>query len=162
MSTTTTKTRRLADVDVHPIGFGGMPLSLEGRPDEAQAIRTIHAALDAGVNFIDTADVYNEGRSEEIVGRLIQPERGSWVLATKFANPMGPGPNDRGLSRSWIMRAAEASLKRLGTDVIDIYYLHKEDHATPLAETVRAMGDLSRCGQAGQGMRAVIPSPDLM
>jgi aryl-alcohol dehydrogenase-like predicted oxidoreductase len=130
---------------VSPICLGTMMFG--GPTDEATAGRITAKARAAGVNFIDTADVYNEGRSEEIVGRLIRPERGSWVLATKVANPMGPGPNERGLSRSWIMRAAEASLKRLGMDVIDIYYLHKEDHATPLAETVRAMGDLARQGK---------------
>ena len=130
---------------VSPICLGAM---MFGSPtDEATAERIVGSARGAGVNFIDTADVYNEGRSEEIVGQLIRAERGHWVLATKVANPMGPGPNDRGLSRRWIMHAAEASLRRLGTDVIDIYYLHKEDHATPLAETVRAMGDLVRHGK---------------
>jgi aryl-alcohol dehydrogenase-like predicted oxidoreductase len=130
---------------VSPICLGTMMFG--GPTDEATAERIVGSAREAGVNFIDTADVYNEGRSEEIVGRLIRAERGHWILATKVANPMGPGPNDRGLSRRWIMQAAEASLRRLGTDVIDIYYLHKEDHATPLAETVRAMGDLVRHGK---------------
>jgi aryl-alcohol dehydrogenase-like predicted oxidoreductase len=132
-------------VKVSPICLGTMMFG--GQTDEATAGRIVGSAREAGVNFIDTADVYNEGRSEEIAGRLIRAERGHWVLATKVANPMGPGPNDRGLSRRWIMQAAEASLRRLGTDVIDIYYLHKEDHATPLAETVRAMGDLVRRGK---------------
>jgi aryl-alcohol dehydrogenase-like predicted oxidoreductase len=130
---------------VSPICLGTMMFG--GPTDEATAERIVGSAREAGVNFIDTADVYNEGRSEEIVGRLIRAERDHWILATKVANPMGPGPNDRGLSRRWIMQAAEASLRRLGTDVIDIYYLHKEDHATPLAETVRAMGDLVRHGK---------------
>jgi aryl-alcohol dehydrogenase-like predicted oxidoreductase len=130
---------------VSPICLGTMMFG--GPTDEATAERIVGSAREAGVNFIDTADVYNEGRSEEIVGRLIRAERVHWILATKVANPMGPGPNDRGLSRRWIMQAAEASLRRLGTDVIDIYYLHKEDHATPLAETVRAMGDLVRHGK---------------
>src|SRR5829696_2662496 len=130
---------------VSPICLGTMMFG--GPTDEATAERIVGSACEAGVNFIDTADVYNEGRSEEIVGRLIRAERGHWILATKVANPMGPGPNDRGLSRRWIMQAAEASLRRLGTDVIDIYYLHKEDHATPLAETVQALGDLVRQGK---------------
>jgi aryl-alcohol dehydrogenase (NADP+) len=130
---------------VSPICLGTMMFG--GPTDEATAGRIVGSARAAGVNFIDTADVYNEGRSEEIVGRLIRAEHGYWVLATKVANPMGSGPNDRGLSRRWIMQAAEASLKRLGADAIDIYYLHKEDHATPLVETVRAMGDLVRQGK---------------
>ena len=82
------------------------------------------------MNFLDTADVYNEGRSEEVVGRAITAERDKWVVATKVRNAMGAGPNERGLSRKWVMQAAEASLRRLGTDYIDIYYLHKEDHST--------------------------------
>lgn len=130
---------------VSPICLGTMMFG--GATDEPTSWRIIAKAREAGVNFIDTADVYNEGRSEEVVGRAIAADRGHWVLATKVANPMGPSPNERGLSRAWIMRAAEASLKRLGLDHIDVYYLHKEDHTTPLAETVRAMVDLVRAGK---------------
>ena len=129
---------------VSPICLGTM---MFGPTDEALSARIIAKAREAGVNFIDTADVYTEGRSEEITGRAVNPHRSHWVLATKVANPTGPGPNERGLSRRRIMEAAEASLRRLGTDWIDIYYLHKEDHATPLSETVRAMGDLVRQGK---------------
>jgi aryl-alcohol dehydrogenase (NADP+) len=118
-----------------------------GPSDEAASMRIIAAARAAGVNFIDTADAYNQGRSEEITGRGIAAERDKWVLATKLANPMGSEPNERGLSRKWVMQAIDASLKRLGTDYIDIYYLHKEDLDTPLEETVRAMGDLIRVGK---------------
>jgi aryl-alcohol dehydrogenase-like predicted oxidoreductase len=118
-----------------------------GPADEAVSHRIIAKARDQGVNFIDTADQYNAGESEKTVGRAIAGDRDRWVLATKACNPMGDGPNERGLSRKWLMAAAEASLKRLGTDYIDIYYLHKEDHATPLAETVRAVGDLVRQGK---------------
>jgi aryl-alcohol dehydrogenase (NADP+) len=118
-----------------------------GQTDEAVAARIVAKAYDQGVNFIDTADAYNEGRSEKITGALLGGRRNAWVLATKVANPMGEGPNARGLSRKWIMQAAHASLRRLSTDFIDIYYLHKEDHATPLAETVRAMADLVRQGK---------------
>ncbi|MDQ2081386.1 aldo/keto reductase [Xanthobacteraceae bacterium Astr-EGSB] len=117
------------------------------RTDEAAAAAIVASARDAGVNFIDTADAYAAGRSEAIVGRLIKPHRHDWVLATKLANQIGDGPNRRGVSRAWMMREVETSLKRLGTDHIDIYYLHKEDHATPLAETVRAMADLIRQGK---------------
>ena len=120
---------------ISPICLGTMMFG--GPTDEVLSSRIINKARETGVNFIDTADVYNEGRSEECVGRAIAPDRTDWVLATKVANPTGSGPNDKGLSRSHIMEAVEASLRRLGTDWIDIYYLHKEDHATPLAETVR-------------------------
>jgi aryl-alcohol dehydrogenase (NADP+) len=130
---------------VSPICLGTMMFG--GPTDEALSARIIAKAREAGVNFIDTADVYNEGRSEEITGRAIGSHRSHWVLATKVANPTGHSPNERGLSRRRIMEAAEASLRRLGTDWIDIYYLHREDHATPLAETVRAMGDLVRQGK---------------
>ena len=113
--------------------------------DAANAL--VKQAFDAGVNFIDSADAYNGGQSEVVVGRAISNNRQSWILATKLANQIGDDPNRGGLSRRWVMQAAEESLKRLGTDHIDIYYLHKEDHATPLAETVRAMGDLIRQGK---------------
>lgn len=130
---------------VSPICLGTMMFG--GQTDEPISARIITKAADAGINFIDTADVYNEGRSEEVVGRAIKAKRHHWILATKVANAMGPGPNERGLSRRWIMQAVEDSLRRLGTDFIDIYYLHKEDHSTSLEETVRAMGDLVRSGK---------------
>jgi aryl-alcohol dehydrogenase-like predicted oxidoreductase len=135
----------LSGLKVSPICLGTMMFG--GQTDEALSSRIIDKAHDAGINFIDTADVYNEGRSEEVTGRAIAANRTHWILATKVANPTGPGPNDKGLSRKHIMEAADASLRRLGTDWIDVYYLHKEDHATPLAETVRAMGDLVRQGK---------------
>ncbi|WP_159992834.1 aldo/keto reductase [Roseomonas sp. 18066] len=115
--------------------------------DEPTATRIIDRARDQGINFIDTANVYNGGRSEEVTGRAIRANRQHWILATKLANPAGPGPNDRGLSRRHILQAAEDSLRRLGVETIDILYLHKEDHATPLAETVRALGELLRAGK---------------
>lgn len=122
-----------------------------GPTDEATSTRIIAKAREAGVNFIDTADAYSNGGSEEVVGRAIASNRQAWVLATKLANPMnndtGADPNRSGLSRRWVLQAADESLKRLGTEAIDIYYLHKEDHATPLDETVRAMGDLIRAGK---------------
>ena len=130
---------------VSPLCLGTM--NFGGPTDAGTAGRIIARAREAGVNFIDTADAYTGGTSERIVGEAIRSERDRWVLATKLANPVGPGPNGGGTSRKWIMQAVEASLARLGTGYIDIYYLHKEDHATPLAETVRAMADLVRAGK---------------
>jgi aryl-alcohol dehydrogenase (NADP+) len=130
---------------VSPLCLGTMMFG--GRTDEPTAGRIIDHAREHGINFIDTADAYNEGRSEEVTGRAIRAHRGHWVVATKLANPTGPGPNDRGLSRRHCQMAAEASLRRLGIEAIDILYLHKEDHATPLAETVHAMADLVRSGK---------------
>ena len=130
---------------VSPLCLGTM--NFGGPTDEATAGRIVARAREAGVNFIDTADAYTGGQSEQIVGRAIAADRDAWVLATKFANPGQPDPNGAGTSRKWMMRAVEASLRRLGTDYIDLYYLHKEDHATPLEETVRAMGDLVRQGK---------------
>jgi aryl-alcohol dehydrogenase-like predicted oxidoreductase len=132
-------------VKVSPLCLGTMMFG--GQTDEATSRRIIDKARDAGVNFIDSADAYNDGRSEEVVGAAIRSQRPHWVLATKLANKVGTGPNDGGLSRRWIYQAVDRSLARLGTDWIDLYYLHKEDHSTPLEETVRAMGDLMRAGK---------------
>jgi aryl-alcohol dehydrogenase-like predicted oxidoreductase len=130
---------------VSPLCLGAMMFGDATSEVDSHAI--IARAREQGVNFIDTADTYNGGGSEEVVGRAIGRDRGWWVLATKMANPMEPGPNGRGLSRYHAMRAVEASLRRLNTDVIDILYLHKEDHDTPLAETVRALADMIRAGK---------------
>ncbi len=130
---------------ISPICLGTMMFG--GPTDEATSTRIVAKAREAGVNFIDTADAYNGGNSEAVVGRAISSNRQNWILATKLANQMGDDPNRGGLSRRWVLQAAEESLKRLGTDFIDIYYLHKEDHATPLEETVRAMGELIQQGK---------------
>jgi aryl-alcohol dehydrogenase-like predicted oxidoreductase len=130
---------------VSPLCLGTMMFG--GATDEAASRAIVDHARGAGINFIDTADVYTEGRSEEITGRAIAANRHDWVLATKLANSMGSGPNRGGLSRKWVLQACDDSLARLGTDFIDIYYLHKEDHATPLAETVRAIGQLVQQGK---------------
>jgi len=130
---------------ISPICLGTMMFG--GPTNEATAARIVAKAREAGVNFIDTADNYNKGGSEQVVGRVISNNRPNWVLATKLANTMGDDPNRGGLSRRWVLQAADESLKRLGTDYIDIYYLHKEDHATPLEETVRAMAELIRGGK---------------
>ena len=130
---------------ISPICLGTMMFG--GPTDEATSSRIVAKAREAGINFIDTADAYNGGNSEAVVGRAISNNRQNWILATKLANQIGDDPNRGGLSRRWVLQAVEESLKRLGTDHIDIYYLHKEDHATPLEETVRAMGDLIRQGK---------------
>lgn len=130
---------------ISPICLGTMMFG--GPADEASSNRIVAKAREAGVNFIDTADAYSNGGSETVVGRAISNNRPGWVLATKLANPMGDDPNRGGLSRRWVLQAADESLKRLGTDYIDIYYLHREDHSTPLAETVRAMGELIKQGK---------------
>jgi aryl-alcohol dehydrogenase-like predicted oxidoreductase len=132
-------------VKVSPICLGTMMFG--GPTSEPDSQRIIAKARDAGINFIDTADGYTDGRSEEVVGRAIGNQRQHWVLATKCGNVRGKGVNEGGTSRRWINHAVAASLKRLGTDWIDILYLHKEDHATPLDETVRALGDLVRAGK---------------
>jgi len=117
------------------------------RMDEAEARRMVDHAADQGLNFLDTADTYVNGGSEEIVGRAIAGKRHYWVVATKVGSQAaGAGPNRLGLSRKWIMEEVAASLKRLNTDFIDVLYLHMEDHLTPLEETVRAIADLQRSG----------------
>jgi aryl-alcohol dehydrogenase-like predicted oxidoreductase len=130
---------------VSPLCLGTMMFG--GPTDEPTAARIIDRAREQGINFIDTADGYTGGASEEIVGRAIRNHRAWWVLATKIANPTGPGPNARGLSRRQVHHAVDASLRRLGVTEIDLLYLHKEDHATPLAETVHALADLIRAGK---------------
>lgn len=115
--------------------------------DEAEAAGILDACLDAGVNFIDTANSYNGGESEAMLGRILKGRRRQTVLASKVFNPMGPGPNDSGASRAHIMQAVEDSLRRLGTDYLDIYYLHHVDHITPLEEALRALDDLVRQGK---------------
>jgi aryl-alcohol dehydrogenase-like predicted oxidoreductase len=132
---------------VSEIGLGGMYLSITGRPDEAAAIRTIHAALDAGVTFIDTADVYGRGASESVLGTVLGERRRDVVIATKFGAPMADADWQRGASRRWIMRAAEDSLRRLRTDWIDLYQVHFPDPATPIDETLRALDDLVTSGK---------------
>jgi len=130
---------------VSPLCLGTMMFG--DRTDEATSKRIVDKAFDQGVNFIDTADAYSLGGSEEITGRAIAEKRDDWVLATKLCNPIGDGPNRVGLGRKWVLQACEESLARLGTDYIDIYYLHKEDLATPLEETIGAIGDLIRAGK---------------
>ena len=130
---------------VSPLCLGTMMFG--GETDEATSARIIDKAFDQGINFIDTADVYHAGRSESIVGRTIAPRRDSWVVATKFGYPGGQGPNEQGQSRKWITQSVDASLKRLGTDYIDILYFHRAPADAPLEEGMRTIGDLIRQGK---------------
>ncbi len=114
---------------------------------EQESISVINAALDAGINFIDTADVYDNGTSEICVGKAVRGKRDRVIIATKFGNRMGKGPNERGGSRYYIMQAVEASLRRLQTDYIDLYQMHSPHPTTPLEETLRALDDLVRSGK---------------
>ena len=134
-------------VSVSQFCLGTMMFGSWGNPDHDESIPIIHAALDAGINFIDTADVYGAGESEEIVGKALAGRRDDVVLATKFHNPMGEDLNQRGNSRRWIMRAVEDSLRRLGTDWIDVYQVHRPDPSTDVEETLSALTDLVRQGK---------------
>jgi aryl-alcohol dehydrogenase-like predicted oxidoreductase len=139
--------RRLGSsgVSVSELCLGTM--NFGGPTDEAESRRIMDHALDAGVNFIDTANVYTEGRSEEIIGRALEGRREGVFLATKVANPTGPGINDRGLSRLHVLKALEDSLRRLKTDYVDLYYTHKIDPNTPWEDVAGTFGDLIRSGK---------------
>jgi aryl-alcohol dehydrogenase-like predicted oxidoreductase len=132
-------------LQVSTICLGAMMFG--GQTDAATARRIVARAHDEGVNFIDTADMYHAGESERVVGGAIAGHRDDWVLATKVGNPMGARPNEQGMSRKWIMRAVEDSLARLGTDYIDLLYVHRADFNAPLGEMVRAFADLVRQGK---------------
>ena len=134
-------------LQVSPLCLGAMMFGQWGNADHDDSVSIIHAALDAGINFIDTADVYSAGESEEIVGKAIAGRRDEVVLATKFYAQMGTGPNQSGGSRYWIMKECEASLRRLGTDHIDLYQVHRPDARIDVDETLGAMTDLVRQGK---------------
>lgn len=119
-----------------------------GPTDAAESQRIIDRALDLGINFVDTADMYNAGRSEEIVGAALKGKRDDIVLATKACNPMGQGVNQKGLSRRWLLQALDRSLSRLQTDYVDIFYIHKPDPDTAIEETLRTLDDIVRSGKA--------------
>ena len=133
-------------VKVSPLCLGAMMFGARGNPDHDDAVRIIHRALDEGINFVDTADVYSAGESEEIVGKALKGRRDDVVLATKFHGPMGSDPNERGNSRRWIIREVEASLRRLDTDWIDLYQVHRPDESTDIDDTLSALSDLVHQG----------------
>jgi aryl-alcohol dehydrogenase-like predicted oxidoreductase len=134
-------------IKVSPYALGAMMFGAVGNPDHDESIRIIHKALDAGINFVDTADAYSRGESEEIVGRALKGRRDEVVLATKVHLPMGDDPNQRGNSRRWIMTEAENSLRRLQTDHIDLYQIHRPDPDTDIEETLSALSDLIHAGK---------------
>jgi len=135
-------------VNVSPLCLGAMMFGRWGNRDHDESIRIIHAALDAGINFVDTADVYSAGESEEIVGKaLAGGRRDHVVLATKFHGPMGEDPNERGNSRRWIMQEVDNSLRRLQADWIDLYQVHRPEPSTDIDETLGALTDLVHAGK---------------
>ncbi|WP_336698660.1 aldo/keto reductase [Curtobacterium sp. USHLN213] len=137
-------------IQVSPFALGAMMLGTDGsigNGDEQDSIRIVHRALDAGINFIDTADRYSQGGSEELLGKALAGRRDDVVIATKFNGPMGDDPNRRGNSRRWITQAVEGSLRRLRTDHIDLYQAHRPDDTVDLEETLSALTDLIRSGK---------------
>jgi aryl-alcohol dehydrogenase-like predicted oxidoreductase len=134
-----------AGLKVSPICVGTMMFG--GQTSEADSIRILHTACDAGINFFDTADMYNAGESEVVLGKAFADRREKVVIATKGCNPMGDGPNDQGASRLHMKQAVDASLKRMRTEYIDLYYVHRPDYDTPIEETLRALDDLVRAGK---------------
>jgi aryl-alcohol dehydrogenase-like predicted oxidoreductase len=148
-------------VSVSPLCLGTMMFGPFGNPDHEDSAKIIHRALDAGINFIDTADFYSGGESEQIVGKALADgrRRDDVVLATKVGLPFGEGPNHRGTSRRWITQAVEGSLRRLGTDWIDLYQVHRLDAATDIDETLGALSDLVHAGKIRTfGASTVAPS----
>ncbi|WP_310727159.1 aldo/keto reductase [Streptomyces sp. N2A] len=134
-------------ISVSEYALGTMMLGAFGNTDHADCVRIVHRALDAGINFVDTADIYSAGESEEIVGKALKGRRDDVVLASKFFNPMGPDANHGGASRRWIVRAVEDSLRRLDTDHLDLYQVHRPDPTTDIDETLSALSDLVRSGK---------------
>ena len=132
---------------VSPFCLGAMMFGAWGNPDHEESVRIIHRALDAGINFVDTADVYSAGESEEIVAKALVGRRDDIILATKCHASMGDDPNRQGNSRRWILRACEDSLRRLGTDWIDLYQIHRPDPFTDIDETLGALSDLVHAGK---------------
>jgi aryl-alcohol dehydrogenase-like predicted oxidoreductase len=145
-------------IEVSEHCLGAMMFGAWGNRDHDESVRIIHKALENGINFIDTADVYAQGESEEIVGKALKGRRDEVVLATKVHGQMGEGRNARGNSRLWIMREVEASLKRLGVDHIDLYQLHRPDPKTDLEDTLSALDDLVHQGKVRYIGSSTFPS----
>jgi aryl-alcohol dehydrogenase-like predicted oxidoreductase len=149
-------------IKVSPYALGAMMFGAIGNPDHDDSIRIIRKALDAGINFIDTADAYSHGESEEIVGKALKGRRDDVVLATKAGLPMGDDPNQRGASRRWIMTEVENSLRRLQTDHIDLYQIHRPDPVTDIEETLSALSDLIHSGKVRVIGTSSMPASDIV
>ncbi|MEV8439553.1 aldo/keto reductase [Actinosynnema sp. NPDC051121] len=149
-------------IKVSPYALGAMMFGAAGNPDHDDATRIIHKALDAGVNFVDTADIYSHGESEEIVGKALKGRRDDVVLATKAHLPMGDDPNRQGNSRRWLVRALDDSLRRLGTDHVDLYQLHRPAPDTDVEETLSALTDLIRAGKVRAIGTSTFPASEIV
>src|SRR5438034_9789929 len=150
-------------VEVSPLCLGAMVFGAWGNPDHDESIRIIRRALDAGINFVDTADVYSRGESEEIVGKaLTGGRRDRVVLATKFHGTMGDDPNEQGNSRRWIVQEVENSLRRLGTDWIDLYQVHRPDPSCDVDETLGALSDLVHAGKVRYVGSSTFPAHEIV
>ena len=149
-------------IKVTPMCLGAMMFGRWGNQDHDEAVRIIHAALDAGINFIDTADVYSRGESEEIVGKALKGRRDDVVLATKVHGTMGDDPNMGGNSRRWIAREVESSLRRLQTDYIDLYQIHRPDPGTDIEETLGVLSDLVRAGKVRAVGSSTFPAEQIV
>ncbi|MFD4637712.1 aldo/keto reductase [Lentzea sp. NPDC058436] len=149
-------------IQVSPYVLGTMMFGPYGNPDPDACVRIVHRALDAGINMIDTADVYGDGESEKIVGKALRGRRDDVVLATKFNGPMGADANQRGSSRRWIVTAVEGSLRRLGVDHIDLYQAHHPEPGTDVEETLAALTDLLRAGKIRAIGHSNLPASDIV
>ncbi|MFD6274359.1 aldo/keto reductase [Streptomyces sp. NPDC060209] len=149
-------------IKVSPYCLGAMMFGAIGNPDHGESVRIIHKALDAGINFVDTADAYSRGESEEIVGKALKGRRDEVVLATKAHLPMGDDPNQRGNSRRWLIRALEDSLRRLGTDHVDLFQIHRPAPDTDVEETLSALTDLVRAGKVRNIGSSTFPASDIV
>jgi aryl-alcohol dehydrogenase-like predicted oxidoreductase len=149
-------------IQVSPYCLGSMMFGAGGNPDHEETTRIVHKALDAGINFIDTADAYSRGESEEIIGRALKGRRDGVVLSTKVYHPMGKDPNQQGGSRRWITRAVEDSLRRLQTDYIDLYQLHRPVPDTDIEETLSVLSDLMRAGKVRAIGTSTFPAADIV
>jgi aryl-alcohol dehydrogenase-like predicted oxidoreductase len=149
-------------ITVSPYCLGAMMFGKLASPDHNECVRIIHKALDFGINFIDTADAYNQGESEEIVGKALKGRRDDIVLATKAFLPMGDDPNRRGSSRRWLTRAVEDSLRRLQTDYIDLYQVHRPAPDTDIEETLSVLTDLMRDGKVRAIGASTFPASDIV
>lgn len=149
-------------IRVSPYCLGAMMFGAQGNPDHDESIRIIHTALDAGINFIDTADFYSAGESEEIVGNALKGRRDNVVLATKAYAPMGDDPNQQGNSRRWLITEVENSLRRLQTDHLDLYQVHRPDPLVDVEETLSALSDLMHTGKVRAIGASSFPASDIV